>query len=165
MLTSSQAETLRNCVRVLHSPSRVVATGHGAEEAAGAMREAAPDGVEVLVIAPGALESVDGPIDVLLIGSTGRYSVAVDAIEQWSARVVPAGTMFVLGAFQAPPLTGALLRTAGTSPGWRYFGRDGDLAEYTRANLTRGERVLDTIAQLAQLPRFARGAAARSRQR
>ncbi len=116
-------------------------------------------------MAPGALDRVDGPIDVLYVGGTGRYSASVEALERWGARVVPGGTMFVHGAFAAPPTTAALLRTVGSSSAWRYFGRDGELAEYTRADLTRGERVLDAIVQLAQLPAFARELARRRLQR
>lgn len=156
VLTADQSRRLAECARALGVPSRVVATGRGADEAVAVMSAAAPAGVEVLVVAPEDLAGVDGPLDVLFVGATGRYSSAVDTIERWSARVVPAGTMFVLGAFAVPPLTAALLRTVGSSPGWRYFGRDGDLAEYTRASLTRGERVLDAVAQLAQLPGFGR---------
>lgn len=161
MLTDSQAQRLLECARALGSPARVLATGHGAPDAARAMAAAAPSGVQVLTVAPGELEAIDGPIDVLFVGPTGRYSTAVEALERWSARVVPAGTMFVFGAFTVPALTAALLRSIGSSPGWRYFGRDGSLAEYTRANLTRGERTLDAVAQVAQLPGFARVTARR----
>jgi hypothetical protein len=126
-----------------------------------ALRVGAPGGVTVLTVAPDALDQVDGPIDVLVVGPSAPYSAAVDVLERWSARVVPGGTMFVVGAFAAPPLTAALLRTIGHSPGWRLFGRDGALSEYTRADLTRGERVLDGIAHVAQLPSFARALARR----
>ena len=64
---------------------------------------------------------------------------------------MPGGLLFVHGAFAAPPLTAALLRTIGSSRAWRYYGRDGALAEYVRADLTHGERVLDAIAQVAQI--------------
>jgi hypothetical protein len=154
VLTDSQAQRLAACARALRPPARIVATGRGAEEAGRLLQAAAPAGVEVRVVAPDAVKEVDGPLDVLFIGPTGRYSTAVDAIERWTARVVPAGTLFVLGAFTVPSLTAALLRTVGSSPGWRYHERDADLAEYTRAGLMRGERVLDGIAQVAQLPRF-----------
>jgi hypothetical protein len=69
--------------------------------------------------------------------------------------------MFVYGAFAAPALTAALLRTVGSSRAWRYFGREGALAEYVHAELSHGERVLDAIAQAAQMASFARTMARR----
>jgi len=63
--------------------------------------------------------------------------------------------------FAAAPLTAALLRAVGSSRAWRYYGREGALAEYVRADLTHGERVLDTLAQLAQLAYFVRRQARR----
>ncbi len=161
MLTPSQAQRLKACTRALDAPARVVVAGHGADSAVTALGAGAAEGVDVLAVAPDALDQVDGPIDVLFVARAGRYSAATEALERWGARVVPGGTMFVHGAFAAPPVTAALLRTVGSSPGWRYFGRDGALAEYTRADLTPGERTLNTVAQLAQLPAFARSLARR----
>nr|MBA3328500.1 hypothetical protein [Solirubrobacterales bacterium] len=139
--------------------------GHATDDALRSLRAGARDGVTVVAVPPGGLDQVDGPIDVLFVGRCGRYSTAVEALERWGARVVPGGTLFIHGAFAAPPLTGALLRTVGSSPAWRYFGRDEELAEYTRAQLTTGERVLDAVAQVAQLPAFARSLARRRAQR
>ena len=107
------------------------------------------------------IKRVDGSIDVLFIGPTARYSVALDLFQRWPGRVVPGGTLFVYGAFASPALTTALLRTIGSSRAWRYFGREGALAEYVHAELSHGERVLDAIAQAAQMPYFARGLARR----
>lgn len=132
-------------------------TGDVAPDAARALTDGAREGVEVLELAPDDVGLVDGPIDVLFIGPAGRYSAAIDVFERWPARVVPGGTLFVHGAFATPPLTAALLRTIGSSRAWRYFGREGALAEYFRADLNHGERILDAIAQIAQLPWFARG--------
>ena len=98
---------------------------------------------------------------MLFIGPTTRYSVALDLFQRWPGRVVPGGTLFVYGAFASPALTTALLRTIGSSRAWRYFGRDGALAEYVHAELSHGERVLDAIAQAAQMPYFARTLARR----
>jgi predicted nicotinamide N-methyase len=161
VLSDAQAGQLRACARVLQAPARIVVTGPLPPSVADALRSGASPGVAVLTVAPDALKEVDGPIDVLVVGPTAPYSAAVDVLERWSARVVPGGTMFVVGAFAAPPLTAALLRTIGHSPGWRLFGRNGAVSEYTRADLTRGERVLDGIAHLAQLPSFARAIARR----
>jgi len=161
MVSPAQAERLHACARVLDAPARIVMTGEIPPEAARALTEGAKDGVEVLALAPDAVGLVDGPIDLLFIGPAGRYSKAIDVFERWPARVVPGGTLFVHGAFATPPLTAALLRTIGASRAWRYFGREGALAEYFRADLGHGERVLDAIAQMAQLPWFARGLARR----
>jgi hypothetical protein len=161
VVTDLQSERLHACARVLDPPARIVMTGDVAPEAARALTSGARDGVEVLMLAPDEVELVDGPIDVLFIGPAGRYSSAIDVFERWPVRVVPGGTLFVYGAFATPPLTAALLRTIGASRAWRYFGREGALAEYFRADLSHGERVLDAIAQIAQLPWFARGLAHR----
>jgi hypothetical protein len=115
----------------------------------------------VLTVAADEVGRIEGSIDVLFIGPAGPYSLAVEMFQRWSGRLVPGGTLFVHGAFAAPPLTAALLRTIGSSRGWRYFDRDGALAEYVRADLSHGERVLDALAQAAQLPSFARGLARR----
>ena len=140
-------------------------TGDVAPAAARALAAGARKDIEVLELADDDIALVDGPIDVLFIGPAGRYSAAIDLFERWPVRVVPGGTLFVHGAFAAPPLTAALLRTIGASRAWRYFGREGALAEYFRADLNQGERVLDAIAQIAQLPSFARGLARRARHR
>jgi len=136
-------------------------TGDVSAAARAAVTSGAGEGVEVMVVDPGEIKRVDGPIDVLFIGPTDRYGVAMDMLQQWPGRVVPGGTLFVYGAFAAPALTAALLRTIGSSRAWRYFGRDGVLAEYVQADLSHGERVLDGIAQAAQMPSFARTLARR----
>jgi hypothetical protein len=161
VLNDAQADRLTACARVLNAPARIVMTGNVAPEAAAAMRAGAIEGVEVVVVAPSEVAVVDGSIDVLFVGPASPYSTAVEMLQRWPNRVVPGGTLFVHGAFALPPLTAALLRTVGSSRGWRYFGRDGALAEYVRADLSHGERVLDAIAQAAQVPWFARGLARR----
>jgi hypothetical protein len=164
VLTEAQAERLAACARVLDPPARIVMTGNVAAEALAAVTGAARPGVEVLALAANEVARVDGSIDMLFIGPAARYSGAVEIFQRWPGRVVPGGTLFVNGAFAAPPLTAALLRTVGASRAWRYFGRDGALAEYVRADLTIGERVLDAVAQLAQMPSFVRTLARRRRQ-
>ena len=156
MLTNAQAERLRACARVLKAPARVVLTGDVAPGAAQALSADAAPGVEVIELGPDEIARLDGPIDVLFIGPARRFSLAVDSFERWPNRVVPGGTLFIHGAFARPALTAALLRTVGASRAWRYFGREGALAEYFRADLSHGEHVLDAIAQVAQLPWFAR---------
>ncbi|MBA3749150.1 MAG: hypothetical protein H0W96_16900 [Solirubrobacterales bacterium] len=156
MLTATQSERLRACARVLDAPARIVMTGDVAGEAHEAMTSGAGPGIEVLVVGADEIRRVDGSIDVLFIGPAARFSVAVDMLQRWPARVVPGGTLFVYGAFAAPALTAALMRTVGASRAWRYFDRDGALAEYVHAELSHGERVLDAIAQAAQMPAFVR---------
>jgi hypothetical protein len=158
VLTDAQAERLRACARVLHPPARVVMTGNVAPEALAAVCAGASPGVDVIVASAGEIE---GSIDVLFVGPASPYSAAVELLQHWPGRVVPGGTLFVHGAYALPPLTAALLRTVGSSRAWRYFGREGALAEYVRADLSHGERVLDAIAQAAQLPSFARRLARR----
>lgn len=161
MLSDAQATRLQACARVLHAPGRIVVIGRFTGPAVEVLTGAASEGVEVLAVGADALGAVDGPIDLLYVGAPGRYTQALEALERWGGRVVPSGTLFVQGAFSAPPVTGAMLRFLGTSPAWRYAGREGSLAEYTRAVLTPGERVLDGIVHVAQLPSFARALARR----
>jgi hypothetical protein len=161
VLSPAQVQRLQACARVLDPPARVVMTGKVAPSADEAIRAGARDGVEVLLVEPGAVARVDGSIDVLFIGPAAPFSVAAELFGRWPMRVTPGGLLFVHGAFASPPLTAALLRTIGSSRAWRYYGRDGELAEYVRADLTHGERVLDALAQLAQVGYFARRLARR----
>ena len=161
MLTAAQSERLRACARVLDAPARFVMTGDVSDDAREAVVSGAGPGVEVVIVDASEIKRVDGSIDVLFIGPAARYSLALDMFQRWPARVVPGGTLFIYGAFAAPALTTALLRTIGPSRAWRYFGRDGALAEYVHAELSHGERVLDAIAQAAQMPSFARTMARR----
>ena len=161
VLTPAQSERLEACARVLDPPGRIVMTGAVSDAARDAVLEGAGEGVEVLIVDEGDIKRVDGSIDVLFIGPTTRYSVALDLFQRWPGRVVPGGSLFVYGAFASPALTTALLRTIGSSRAWRYFGREGALAEYVHAELSHGERVLDAIAQAAQMPYFARTLARR----
>ena len=161
MLNDAQAQRLTACARVLDPPARIVMTGNVAPEAVAAVHAGAGEGVEILVLAATEVADLDGSVDMLFVGPASPYSTAAEMLQRWPSRVVPGGTLFVHGAFALPPLTAALLRTVGSSRNWRYFGRDGALAEYVRADLSHGERVLDAIAQAAQLPGFARGLARR----
>lgn len=161
MFSSAQADRLEACARVLDPPARVVMTGSVPDEALAAIRRGAGPDVEVLVVGTGEVAGIEGSIDLLFIGPAAPYSVAAELFSRWPGRVAPGGLLFVHGAFAAPPLTAALLRAIGFSRAWRYYDRDGAMAEYVRADLTHGERVLDAIAQLAQLAYFARRMARR----
>lgn len=161
MFSSAQADRLEACARVLDPPARIVMTGSVPDEALAAIRRGASADVEVLVVGTGEIAGIEGSIDLLFIGPAAPYSVAAELFARWPGRVAPGGLLFVHGAFAAPPLTAALLRAIGSSRAWRYYDRDGALAEYVRADLTHGERVLDAIAQLAQLAYFTRRMARR----
>jgi hypothetical protein len=161
VLNDGQAQRLTACARVLDPPARIVMTGNVAPEVLAAVHAGAGDGVEIVVLAASEIADIDGSVDMLFVGPASPYSTAVEMLRRWPSRVVPGGTLFVHGAFALPPLTAALLRTVGSSRNWRYFGRDGALAEYVRADLSHGERVLDAIAQAAQMPWFVRGLARR----
>ncbi len=161
VLSPAQVALLQACTRVLVAPARVVLTGNVSPDAVAAIGSEASAGVEVLVVDAGSVARVDGSIDVLFIGPAAPYSAAAELFGRWAGRVAPGGLLFVHGAFAAPPLTAALLRTVGSSRNWRYYGREGELAEYVRADLTHGERVLDAMAQVAQVGYFARRVARR----
>jgi hypothetical protein len=161
VFSSAQADRLEACARVLDPPARIVMTGSVPDEALAAIRRGASADVEVLVVGTGEIAGIEGSIDLLFIGPAAPYSVAAELFSRWPGRVAPGGLLFVHGAFAAPPLTAALLRAIGSSRAWRYYDRDGALAEYVRADLTHGERVLDAIAQLAQLAYFTRRMARR----
>lgn len=161
MFSSAQAERLEACARVLDPPARVLMTGAVPPEALAAIRRGARPGVEVLVVGAGELARVEGSVDLLFVGPAAPYSTAAELFARWTGRVAPGGLLFVYGAFAAPPLTAALLRAVGSSRAWRYYGRDGALAEYVRADLTHGERVLDALAQGAQMAYFVRRQARR----
>lgn len=161
VFSSAQVDRLEACARVLDPPARVVMTGSVPPEALAAIRRGARPGIEVLVVGAGDVASLESSIDLLFVGPAAPYSIAGELFTRWSARVAPGGLLFVYGAFAAAPLTAALLRAVGLSRAWRYYGREGALAEYVRADLTHGERVLDTLAQLAQLAYFARRQARR----
>ncbi|MEA2218303.1 MAG: hypothetical protein QOJ35_929 [Solirubrobacteraceae bacterium] len=161
MLTAAQSERLEACARVLDPPARIVMTGAVSPEARAAVTAGTGPGVELMIVGEDEVKRVDGAIDVLFVGPTARFSAALDLFQRWPGRVVPGGTLFVYGAFASPALTVAMLRTIGSSRAWRYFGRDGALAEFVHAELSAGERVLDAIAQAAQLAYFARTTARR----
>ena len=141
---------------MLDPPARIVMTGAVPAAALAAVERGGRRGVEVLVVGAGEVARIEGSVDVLFVGPAAPYSLAAEILSRWSGRVAPGGLLFVYGAFAAAPLTAALLRLIGSSRSWRYYGRDGALAEYVRADLTHGERVLDALAQVAQMAYFAR---------
>jgi predicted O-methyltransferase YrrM len=103
-----------------------------------------------------ALASVDGPIDVLYVDGAHRFGPARDDLVQWGARVRDGGTMLVHDSFSSIGVTLATLASITFGSRWRYVGRTASLAEYRRERLGPAARAGSALAQLAQLPWFAR---------
>ena len=103
-----------------------------------------------------ALDAVDGPIDLLFIDGAHRYAPARDDIAGWGARLRPGGTLLLHDSFSAVGVTLAQARLLLLTSGFRFTGRQGTMSEYRREQLSPGDRALNAIRQLAQLPSFAR---------
>ena len=105
-----------------------------------------------------ALDSVEGPIDLLYVDGAHRLRPAMDDIAGWGARVSPGGSMLVHDSFSSIGVTLALLRLLALGGDFVYVGRERSLAEYRRVGtpLTVAERLRNAARQLAQLPWFAR---------
>ncbi len=103
-----------------------------------------------------ALGEVDGTIDLLYIDGAHRYGPARADMVDWGERVGVGGTLLVHDSWSSIGVTGALLRTFGTSSTWRYVGRSQSMAEYRRQPLVPRERLRSTLAQLGELPWFVR---------
>jgi predicted O-methyltransferase YrrM len=102
-------------------------------------------------LSSGALDAVEGPIDLLYVDGAHRYGPASDDLVRWGDRVAEGGTMLVHDSFSSIGVTLALLRHV-TFGDWTYVGRSGSMAEFrhVRGGLASAAR------QLAQLPWFAR---------
>ena len=103
-----------------------------------------------------ALESVDGPVDLLYVDGAHGYRAAQADIESWGGRVAEGGTMLVHDAFSSVGVTLAQLRVLLPSRAWRYRGRIGTLAEYRRGRLAGREWLGSVGRQLGSLPWFGR---------
>jgi predicted O-methyltransferase YrrM len=106
-----------------------------------------------------ALGAVEGPVSLLYVDGAHRFRPARFDLARWGARVAPGGTMLVHDAFSSVGVTLALLAECVFSGRWRYAGRSGSLAEYSRTSLRGRERAVDAARQLEQLPWFARNLA------
>lgn len=95
--------------------------------------------------------SVDGSVDLLWVDGAHRYGPALEDLRHWGDRVVPGGRMLVHDSWSSVGVTLAVLRHLLLSRRWRYDGRVGSLARYTKA--TSGWA--STRRQLAELPWFA----------
>ena len=103
-----------------------------------------------------ALGAVDGPVDVLYVDGAHRYRPASADIVRWGDRVTPGGTMLIHDSFSSIGVTLAILRHLVPSGRFAYAGRTGSLAEYRRTEPRGRARFRNTLAQVAQLPWFAR---------
>lgn len=93
---------------------------------------------------------VDGAVDLLWVDGAHRYGPALEDLRHWGDRVVPGGRMLVHDSWCAIGVTLAILRHLALSRRWRYDGRVGSLACYTKATAGWGS----TRAQLGQMPWF-----------
>lgn len=103
-----------------------------------------------------AIREVAGELAMVYVDGAHGYRPARDDIAGWSARVPAGGKLLVHDSYSSIGVTLALLRLLVAGREFRYEGRDGSLAEYTRTSLTGGERLANAARQLAQLPWFAR---------
>ena len=106
-----------------------------------------------------ALDEVGGELDLLYVDGAHRYRPARTDIERWGARVRPGGSMLIHDSFSAIGVTLAQGRSLMLSDGWRYQGRVGSLARYTREPLRPAQRVANAARQAAGLSYFARNLA------
>jgi SAM-dependent methyltransferase len=106
-----------------------------------------------------ALGAVPGELDLLYVDGAHRYGPARDDLDHWGSRVKPGGRMLVHDSFSSVGVTLASLRLLLAGVEFRYVGRSGSLAEYSRERLSGRERLGNAGRQLAQLPWFARNLA------
>lgn len=95
---------------------------------------------------------VTGPLSLLYVDGAHRFGPAREDLRDWGKRVAPGGVMLVHDSFSSIGVTLALLMECFLSPRWRYVGRTGSLAEFTR--VVDGPR--DLLAWARELPWFAR---------
>jgi predicted O-methyltransferase YrrM len=106
-----------------------------------------------------ALAELPGEVDLLYVDGAHRYGPARDDLARWGSRVRPGGRMLVHDSFSSIGVTLAIVRLLFAAREFRYDGRTGSLAEYTRAPLTGMARVRNALRQAAELPWFARNVA------
>jgi predicted O-methyltransferase YrrM len=106
----------------------------------------------------GALDAVDGTIDLLYVDGAHRFGPASDDIARWGARVRPGGTMLIHDSFSSVGVTLALMRLLFAGGSFVYVGRERSLAEYRRvgSSLRFAERLRNLFRQAAELPWFVR---------
>jgi len=106
-----------------------------------------------------ALGEVHGELDLVYVDGAHRYGPARDDLALWGERVRPGGHMLVHDSFSSVGVTLASLRLLLAGREFRYLGRSGSLAQYSRERLSDRERLRNAGRQLAQLPWFARNLA------
>lgn len=94
-----------------------------------------------------ALDAVPGPVDLLYIDGAHRFGPARADLAHWGAKVRPGGRMLVHDSFSSVGVTLALLREVVFARGWRWRGRTGSLAAWTREPATARGRA-DQLLQL-----------------
>ena len=104
---------------------------------------------------------VSGPLSLLYVDGAHRFGPARADVVDWGGRVEPGGTMLVHDAFSSIGVTFALLASCAGTREWRYAGRTGSLAEYSRRAVpaTVAARAADLGRHLLELPWFARNVA------
>ncbi len=103
-----------------------------------------------------ALAEVPGDVDLLYVDGAHRYRPAREDLARWGARVRPGGRMLVHDAFSSIGVTLAIVRLLLAGRNFRYEGRTGSLAEYTRVPVAGAPRVRNALRQIAQLGWFGR---------
>jgi hypothetical protein len=107
-----------------------------------------------------ALADVAGPVHLLYVDGAHRWKPAAFDLRTWGGRVPVGGVMLVHDAFSSIGVTLALATELLTSAEWRYEGRSRSMVQYRRVErLGRAERKANALAQLRELPWFARNVA------
>ena len=103
-----------------------------------------------------ALVDVPGAIDLLYIDGAHRMKPALEDIRSWGAKVKAGGDLLIHDSFSSVGVTAALAASLLWSADFRYLGRSESMTHYRREPVRGGARARNTLAQLAQLPWFAR---------
>lgn len=104
----------------------------------------------------GALDDVEGTVELLYIDGAHRYAPALQDIQQWGDRVARGGTMLIHDSFSSIGVTLALIVHCFFGARFRYVGRAQSMAEYRREDLTGAERARNALRQVAEMPWFLR---------
>jgi predicted O-methyltransferase YrrM len=84
--------------------------------------------------------AVTGDVDLLWVDGAHRFAPARDDMKRWGDRVRPGGQMLVHDSWSSVGVTLATLAAVTATGTWRYDGRVGSLAAYTRAPSSWGNR-------------------------
>ena len=105
------------------------------------------------------LGEVEGPVDLLWVDGAHRAKPAHDDLKHWGDRVRPGGRMLVHDSWCSVGVTLATLAAVTATGDWRYDGREGSLAAYTRVPASPANR----WKQLKELPWFAKNVAKKAK--